>query len=46
VLTGFLFRYSTYDEVTTGLLGSGTVLAHASGNSGTPVHLKFTLSQP
>jgi len=46
VLTGFLFGYSTYDEVTTGLLGSGTVLAHAIGNSGTPVHLKFTLSQP
>lgn len=46
VPTGLLFRYSTYDEVTTGLLGSGTVLAHAYGTSGTPVHLKFTLSQP
>lgn len=46
VPTGLLFRYSTYDEVTTGLLGSGTVLALANGTSGTPVHLKFTLSQP
>jgi hypothetical protein len=45
VPTGLLFQYSTYDEVTTGLLGSGTVLAHATGTSGTPVHLKFTLSQ-
>jgi hypothetical protein len=45
VPTGLLFQYSTYDEVTTGLLGSGTVLAHGTGTSGTPVHLKFTLSQ-
>jgi len=43
--TGLLFRYSTMDEVTTGLLGSGTVLARKSGTSGTPVHLTFTLSQ-
>ena len=46
VPTGLLFNYSTFDEVTTGLLGSGTVLAHTYGRSGTPVHLKFTLSQP
>ena len=46
VPTGLLFRYSTFNEVTTGLLGSGTVLAHAYGTSGTPVHLKFILSQP
>lgn len=46
VPTGLLFNYSTFDEVTTGLLGSGTVLAHGFGRSGAPVHLKFTLSQP
>ncbi|TMC54166.1 MAG: hypothetical protein E6J20_03540 [Chloroflexi bacterium] len=44
--TGLLFRYATTDEVTTGLLGSGTVLARQNGYSGTPVHLKFILSQP
>jgi hypothetical protein len=46
VPTGLLFRFATIDEVTTGLLGSGTVLARAYGTSGQPVHLKFTLSQP
>ena len=45
VPTGLLFRYAVTDEVTTGLLGSGTVLARQNGTSGTPVHLKFTLSQ-
>jgi hypothetical protein len=44
--TGLLFRYSTMDEVTSGLLGSGTVYARAYGSSGTPVHLKFTLATP
>jgi hypothetical protein len=44
--TGLLFRYATTDEVTTGLLGSGKVLAIGHGYSGTPVHLKFTLSEP
>ena len=43
--TGLLFQYSTTDEVTTGLLGSGTVLARKSGTSGTPVQLKFTITQ-
>ena len=44
VPTGLLFRYPTTDEVTSGLLGSGTVYARASGYSGTPVHLKFVLN--
>jgi hypothetical protein len=46
VPTGLLFRYSTLDMVTTGPLGSGQVLASATGSSGTPVHLKFTLNKP
>ena len=46
VPTGLLFRYAVTDEVTTGLLGSGTVLARQSGTSGTPVHLTFTLHTP
>ena len=45
VPTGLLFQYATTDEVTTGLLGSGTVLAKKSGTSGTPVQLKFILPQ-
>lgn len=45
VPTGVLLRYQTLDEVTTGLLGSGKVLAEAGGTSGTPVHLKFVLPQ-
>ena len=45
VPTGLLFRYTTYDMVTSGLLGSGTVYASKYGTSGTPVHLKFTLPQ-
>lgn len=44
VPTGLLLRYQTTDEVTSGLLGSGTVYARASGYSGTPVHLKFILA--
>ena len=46
VPTGLLFRFSTVDEVTTGLLGSGTVLASGYGTSGSPVHLQFTLPEP
>ena len=46
VPTGLLFRYATTDMVTTGLLGSGKVLAYASGTSGKPVHLKFILPVP
>ncbi|HSS60587.1 MAG TPA: hypothetical protein VLK30_03915 [Candidatus Limnocylindrales bacterium] len=46
VPTGLLFRYATIDEVTSGLLGSGTVYARESGHSGAPVHLKFILHTP
>lgn len=46
VPAGLLFRFNTMDEVTTGLLGSGTVLASGYGTSGTPVHLEFTLASP
>jgi hypothetical protein len=46
VPTGLVFRYSTTDLVTTGPLGSGQVLAQASGASGTAVHLKFILPVP
>jgi hypothetical protein len=46
VPTGLLFRYPTTDEVTSGLLGSGTVYARGSGYSGTPVTLKFVLNTP
>jgi hypothetical protein len=46
VPSGLLFRYATDDEVTSGLLGSGTVYARASGWSGTPVTLKFILDTP
>ena len=45
VPTGLLSRYSVTDEVTTGLLGSGKVLAMKSGTSGQTLHLKFVLSQ-
>ena len=45
VPTGLLFRYTVTDEVTTGLLGSGQVLATKSGTSGQTLHLKFVLSQ-
>lgn len=46
VPTGLLFRYATTDEITTGLLGSGTVYARGNGWSGTPVTLKFVLDTP
>ena len=45
VPTGLLLRYGVTDEVTTGLLGSGRVLAVKSGTSGQTLHLKFVLSQ-
>ena len=45
VPTGLLLRYYTLDEVTTGLLGSGAVLASKTGWSGSPVQLKFILAQ-
>lgn len=45
VPAGLLFKFATMDEVTTGLLGSGTVLARTTGTSGTPVHLQFVLPE-
>lgn len=46
VPTGLLFRYATTDEVTSGLLGSGTVYARTNGWSGSPVTLHFILDTP
>jgi hypothetical protein len=46
VPTGLLFSFSTMDEVTTGLLGSGALLARAYGASGNSVHLHFTIPEP
>ena len=43
--TGLLFGYSYLAQVTTGLLGSGKVLAYSYGSSRTPTHLKFVLPQ-
>jgi len=43
VPTGLLFSYKVTDEVTSGLLGTGTVYAIKSGTSGSTVHLKFVL---
>jgi hypothetical protein len=43
---GLLWSFPTTDEVTTGLLGSGQVLAHTSATSGHPAHLSFTLATP
>ncbi len=43
--TGLLFSYETMDEVTTGLLGSGALLARGYGTSGKTVHLKFTIPE-
>jgi len=45
VPTGLLFSYSTMDEVTTGLLGSGALLARGYGTSGKTVHLEFTIPE-
>jgi hypothetical protein len=45
VPTGLLFSYSTLDEVTTGLLGSGTVLSYAYGTSRAPTYLHFVLHE-
>ncbi len=45
VPTGLLFSFSTVDEVTTGLLGGGTLLARANGTSGKTVYLTFTLPE-
>ena len=41
---GLLSNFQVRDEVTTGLLGGGTVLASANGWSQSTVHLKFVLA--
>jgi hypothetical protein len=46
VPAGLLFSFQTYDQVTTGLLGTGQVLAGAYGSSGSATHLEFTLAEP
>ena len=43
VPAGLLLQFQTQDMVTTGLLGSGQVLATKNGWSGQTLHLKFTL---
>ena len=45
VPTGLLWSFSTLDQVRTGLLGGGSLLAQSSGTSGQTLHLKFTLNQ-
>jgi hypothetical protein len=46
VPAGLLSNFKVTDEVTTGLLGSGTVLAQAGGWSGQPVTLQFVVATP
>jgi len=46
VPSGLLLSFQTRDYVATGPLLSGTVLASASGTSGTPTHLRFNLNTP
>jgi hypothetical protein len=46
VPAGLLLQFQTQDQVTTGLLGSGKVLATKNGWSGQTLHLKFILATP
>ena len=46
VPVGLLLRFPVHDMVTTGLLGSGNVLATKDGWSGQTLHLKYTLQVP
>lgn len=46
VPTGLLTQFRTLDEVTTGILGTGTVLGATQGSSGTTTHVRFRLNQP
>src|SRR5260370_32320363 len=41
--TELLFSYTTMDEFTTGLLGSGALLARVYGTSGSPLACTFTI---
>jgi hypothetical protein len=45
VPAGLLRSFGTVSEVSTGLLGGGSVLATAGGTSGQTTHLRFTLHQ-
>lgn len=45
VPAGLLLQFPVRDMVTTGLLGSGEVLASKNGWSGQTLHLKFTLAE-
>ncbi len=45
VPAGLLLQFPVQDMVTTGLLGSGQVLATRNGWSGQTLHLKFTLQE-
>ena len=46
VPTGLLLQYQTQDQVRTGILGTGQLLAEKNGWSGQTLHLKFTLGTP
>ena len=46
VPTGLLLQYQTQDQVRTGILGTGQLLAEKNGWSGQTLHLKFTLATP
>jgi hypothetical protein len=46
VPSGLLFQFQTQDQVRTGILGTGQLLAVKNGWSGQTLHLKFTLATP
>ena len=46
VPAGLLLQFQVKDMVTTGILGSGKVLATKNGWSGQTLHLKYTLAVP
>jgi hypothetical protein len=43
---GLLLQFRTHTVVSTGLLGSGKVLASSYGSTGQTTHLRFTINQP
>jgi hypothetical protein len=46
VPSGLLFKFTTLNMVSTGLLGGGERLATAYGTSGQTTHLRFRLNEP
>jgi hypothetical protein len=46
VPAGLLLQFQTQDQVRTGLLGTGQLLAEKNGWSGQTLHLKFILATP